>query len=200
MVAKSISQIKTALILLLLFTFITGIIYPAFVTLFAQVLFPRRSNGSLLTQQNQMIGSRWIGQSFTDPGYFWGRPSATEPFPYNAAHSQGSNLAPTNPQFLALVKQRVAKLHKADPDNRQPIPVDLVTTSASGLDPEISPLAAFYQIHRVAKARQLPEEKIQQLVNSISQHPFLGIIGESRVNVLELNLALDELSKEKQHA
>lgn len=188
-----VGQLRIALILLLSFTVITGIIYPSIVTGIAQLLFPWEANGSLIKQNNIIIGSKLIGQSFTDPKYFWGRPSATTPYPYNALLSTGSNLGPSNPVLLTLIKQRIEILHKADPQNLQLIPVDLVTASASGLDPEISPLAAYYQVHRVALARGVSENLIKKLVDQNIQYRTLGILGEPRVNVLYLNKALDSL-------
>lgn len=186
-------QLKSALILFLLLTLITGLIYPAIVTGIAQLLFPWQTNGSLIKQNNIIIGSELIGQSFTDPKYFWGRPSATTPYPYNALLSTGSNLGPSNPVLLTLIKKRIEILHKADPQNMQLIPVDLVTASASGLDPDISPLAAYYQVHRVAMARKLSENVVKKLVDQSIQYRTLGILGEPRVNVLYLNQALDSL-------
>lgn len=186
-------QIKTALLILILFTLITGIIYPFVVTGIAQLFFPWRSNGSLLIDNGELVGSKLIGQSFTDPKYFWGRPSATTPYPYNAESSAGSNLGPANPALLAIVKERTLVLQQTEPHNPQPIPVDLVTASGSGLDPEISPLAAFYQLPRIAKARNLSELQLQQLVQRLIEPRFLGVLGEPRVNVLQLNIALDKL-------
>jgi potassium-transporting ATPase KdpC subunit len=185
--------VKTACILLILLTFLTGLIYPVLVTGLAQLLFPWQANGSLLTKNNQRIGSTLIGQSFTDPKYFWGRPSATTPFPYNAENSSGSNIGPSNPNFLVAVKGRIQVLHQADPQNQYLIPIDLVTASGSGLDPEISPLAAFYQVSRIAKARGLAEKDISILIRHLIINRTLRILGEPRVNVLALNLALDEL-------
>lgn len=190
----ALKQIKIAFILLMLLTILTGVIYPLFVTGLAQLLFPWRANGSLLKQNNKIIGSELIGQSFSDPAYFWSRPSATTPMPYNAANSSGSNMGPTNPDFLATVKNRVIHLHQADLQNKNLIPVDLVTTSASGLDPEISPLAAFYQIPRIAKARGISETKIRIIIEKLILNRSFGILGEPRVNVLQLNLALNNLS------
>ena len=186
------NQIKTALKMLLCFTLITGIIYPLTVTLFAQWFFPWQANGSLIERGGKVIGSSLIGQSFTSPQYFWGRPSATTPYPYNGASSSGSNSGPSNPKFLATVKARVMHLMKTD-DSHLLIPVDLVTASASGLDPQISPAAAFYQIPRVAKARHLPEKELNIIVVSQIKRRSFGILGEPRVNVLQLNLALDNL-------
>lgn len=188
-------QLKSALMLLLLFTIITGLIYPAIVTGIAQLLFPWQANGSLIKQSNVIIGSQLIGQSFTDPKYFWGRPSATTPYPYNALLSSGSNLGPSNPVLFTLIKQRIAILHKADPQNMQLIPVDLVTASGSGLDADISPLAAYYQVHRVAMARRLPESDVKKLIENNIQYRTFGILGEPRVNVLYLNKALDTLDR-----
>lgn len=187
-------QLKTAFLLLIIMTIFTGLIYPAFVTAVAQLLFPWSANGSLIKQNNTIIGSKLIGQSFTESKYFWGRPSATSPYPYNALLSSGSNLGPTNPTLILLIKQRAAVLREADPENKQLIPVDLVTASASGLDPDISPLAAYYQIHRIAKARGLSDEVVKQLIDSHITGSVFGILGEPRVNVLQLNIALDQLS------
>lgn len=185
------SQIRPALMALLIFTVLMGLIYPLAVTGIARLVFPRQSNGSLIVRNGQTVGSSLIGQSFDDPKYFWGRLSATGPYPYNAAASSGSNLGPTNPSLLEAVKARIAALKTADPANTQPIPVDLVTASGSGLDPDISIAAALYQIPRVAKARGLGETVVRALVDKFTQGRQLGFLGESRVNVLELNLALD---------
>lgn len=187
------SQIRPALMALLIFTVLTGLLYPLVVTGIAQLVFPRQANGSLIVQNGQTVGSMLIGQQFTDPKYFWGRLSATGPFPYNAAASSGSNLGPTNPALLDEVKARIAALKAADPINSQPIPVDLVTSSGSGLDPDISVAAAFYQLPRVARLRGLTESTVLALVNKYTQGRTLGFLGEPRVNVLELNLALDGL-------
>ena len=188
-----IKQIRSAFFLLLILTGLTGIIYPALITVVAQSLFPLQANGSLIEANGKIVGSKLIGQNFTDPKYFWGRPSATTPFPYNAANSSGSNLGPSNPDLFAKVKERIIKFNQADPLNADLIPVDLVTASASGLDPEISPLAAFYQIPRVAKARGLSETDVGILVESLIKGRTLGFLGEPRINVLELNLALDKM-------
>ncbi|WP_454784284.1 potassium-transporting ATPase subunit KdpC [Legionella sp. WA2024007413] len=198
MIKEALKQIKTALIFLLLFSLLTGLIYPAVVTALAQIFFPYQANGSLLLVDSKPIGSALIGQYFDAPDYFWGRPSATVPFPYNAAYSSGSNMGPSNPNFLAIVKQRVSKLQQynlEDPTmmKKQLVPVDLVTASASGLDPEISPLAAYYQIPRIAKARHISEQEIQKLVNQLIKKRTLHLLGEPRISVLELNLALDHI-------
>jgi K+-transporting ATPase ATPase C chain len=178
---------------MVLFTLLTGGAYPLFVAGIAQLFFPRQSNGSLIVRKDQVIGSELIGQQFDDPHYFWGRPSATAPYPYNAAASTGSNLGPTNPALTEEVKIRIAALKAADPTNNSPIPVDLVTSSGSGLDPNISVAAALYQIPRVSKARGLSKEVVQALVDRHPEERQFIILGEPRVNVLELNLALDEI-------
>lgn len=180
-----------AVILLGLFTILTGLLYPLAVTGIAQAFFPYQANGSLLRQGDRIVGSALIGQPFDDPRYFWGRPSATTPFRYNAAASTGSNLGPTNPALAAAVRARIAALRAADPDNTQPVPVDLVTASASGLDPDISIAGALYQVPRVARARGLEESVLRQLVAQYTEGRQYGLLGEPRVNVLELNLALD---------
>ena len=185
--------LRPAIVLFLVLTVITGLIYPLVVTGVAQVLFPQQANGSLILKNGQAVGSQLIGQPFDDPKYFWGRPSATGPFPYNAAASSGSNLGPSNPALTDAVKARMDTLKAADPANAQPIPVDLVTSSASGLDPHISPAAADYQVARVAHTRGLDESAVRQLVAQYTQGRDLGVLGEPRVNVLELNLALDAL-------
>jgi K+-transporting ATPase ATPase C chain len=188
-------QFRPALIILLVFTILTGLIYPLFVTGFAQLIFPRQANGSLIVQNGQVTGSELIGQSFDDPKYFWGRLSATSPFPYNAAASSGSNYGPTNPALLDEVKARIAALKAADPGNTQPIPVDLVTSSGSGLDPDISVAAALYQLPRVARIRGISEITVRTLIDKCTTGRQLGFLGEPRVNVLELNRALDNLNK-----
>ena len=186
-----LSQIRPAIVLLLLLTAITGLAYPLAITGIAQVVFPHQANGSLIVENGQIVGSELIGQPFDDPRYFWGRPSATAPFPYNAAASAGSNLGPSNPTLQEAVRSRVAALRAADPGNSQPIPVDLVTASASGLDPHISVAAALYQVPRVARERQLSEKDVEALVRRCTADRQLGVLGEPRVNVLKLNLALD---------
>jgi K+-transporting ATPase ATPase C chain len=184
-------QLKIALIFLGIFTVITGIIYPLFVTGIAQAFFHRQANGSLIEENGKSIGSDLIGQPFSDPKYFWGRLSATATFPYNAAASSGSNYGPSNPALLEAAQARIDALKAADPDNNQPIPVDLVTFSASGLDPDISVAAADYQVSRVARFRGLSVEQVSALVSQFTEGRQLGILGEPRVNVLKLNLALD---------
>jgi potassium-transporting ATPase KdpC subunit len=183
-------QIRPAIALLVVLSALTGLVYPAVVTGIAQLAFPSQANGSLLMKDGRAIGSALIGQPFDDPKYFWGRPSATSPFPYNAGASSGSNLGPTNPTLHDAVKSRVAALRAADPGNPAPVPVDLVTTSASGLDPHISPAAALYQVPRVAGAWGMPEDAMRQLVEQHIERRQLGVLGEPRVNVLRLNLAL----------
>jgi potassium-transporting ATPase KdpC subunit len=187
------SQLRPAIVSLAIFTLLTGVLYPLVITGIAQVAFPHQANGSLIVNNGQVVGSLLIGQQFDDPRYFWGRLSATSPYPYNAASSSGSNLAPSNPALLDEVKARIAALQAADPVSRAPIPVDLVTSSGSGLDPNISVAAALYQIPRVAKARGLSEDVVRELVVQNTQGQQLGVLGEPRVNVLELNLALDEI-------
>lgn len=186
--------IRNAVSLLLLMTVITGLVYPFAVTGLAQLLFPHQANGSLILRDGKPAGSVLIGQAFTDPKYFWGRPSATTPQPYNGTASGGSNLGPTNPALTAAVKQRIAALRAADPGNDAPVPVDLVTASSSGLDPGISPAAAQYQVRRVARARGLPLAEVQAMVDRYTHGRQFGVLGEARVNVLELNLALDKLA------
>jgi len=183
--------IRNALVLLLGLSVVTGILYPLVVTGLAQVLFPARSNGSLIVRDGKSAGSELIGQAFSDPKYFWGRPSATAPFANNAASSIGSNLGPTNPALKEAIKQRVDALRAADPGNTAPVPVDLVTASGSGLDPHISPAAARYQLARVARTRGVSEERVANLLSKATEGRQLGVLGEPRVNVLELNLMLD---------
>ncbi len=183
--------LRPALMLFLLLTIMTGIAYPLAVTGIAQVVFPHQANGSLVTLNGKLIGSELIGQQFTAPEYFWGRPSATSPQPYNAAASSGSNLGPLNPALTDAVAARIEALRVADRENQKKIPVDLVTASASGLDPDISLAAAYYQASRVARARQRPVEHINVLIEQHAKRPWLGVFGEPRVNVLQLNIALD---------
>ncbi|MGD0751055.1 MAG: potassium-transporting ATPase subunit KdpC [Anaerolineales bacterium] len=187
------SQIRPALMALLIFTVLTGLLYPLVVTGIAQLAFPHQANGSLIIVNGKTVGSTMIGQQFTDPKYFWGRLSATGPYPYNAASSSGSNLGPTNPALLDEVKARIAALKAADPGNTQLIPVDLVTSSGSGLDPNISVAAALYQLPRIARLRGLSESAVRTLVDQYTQGRTLGFLGEPRVNVLQLNLALDDI-------
>jgi len=187
--------LRQSILMLLVMTAITGVLYPLAVTGLAQWLFPRQANGSLVMRDGHAVGSRLIGQSFAGPGYFWGRPSATSPQPYNGEASGGSNLGPTNPALTDAVRQRIEALRKADPGNRAPVPVDLVTASGSGLDPQISPAAARYQVDRVARARGLSPSSVQALVDKYTSGRQFAILGEPRVNVLELNLALDALQK-----
>src|SRR5216117_898544 len=186
-----VAYIRTALVLLALLTIVTGIAYPLLVTAVAQIAFPTQANGSLITKDGKVVGSALIGQPFDDPKYFWGRPSATSPFGYNAASSSGSNLSPTNRALVKSVQERVDALRAADPDNKAAVPVDLVTSSGSGLDPHISPAAALYQVGRVAKARKLQPDAVRALVERHIEGRQLGFLGEPRVNVLALNLALD---------
>jgi potassium-transporting ATPase KdpC subunit len=185
------AHLRPALVLLIAFSVLTGLIYPAVVTGIAQLAFPHQANGSLIVRDGKVVGSSLIGQPFDDPKYFWGRPSATSPFPYNAASSSGSNQGPTNPALLDAVKSRVEALRAADPSSPAPVPVDLVTASGSGLDPHISPAAALYQVPRVAKARKLDETAVRRLVEQHTEGRQWGFLGEPRVNVLALNLALD---------
>jgi K+-transporting ATPase ATPase C chain len=187
-----IKLLRQSLMMLVLMTVITGVVYPLLVTGIAQAAFPRQANGSVIGHTGQATGSALIGQPFDSPRYFWGRPSATSPSAYNGAASTGSNLGTNNPALINAVKQRVDALHAADPSNTAPIPVDLVTASASGLDPQISPAAAHYQIARVARARHLDASQVRALVDRAIDGRFLGVLGEARVNVLELNLMLDK--------
>jgi K+-transporting ATPase ATPase C chain len=178
---------------IVVFTVITGVIYPLVVTGVAQLVFPHQANGSLLIDNGKTVGSSLIGQSFSSPKYFWARPSATSPMPYNAANSSGSNLGPLNPALTENVKARITQLKAADAASKQAVPVDLVTASGSGLDPDISPAAAEYQVSRVAKTRNIDESEVRKLIAEYTRDRQLGILGEPRVNVLELNLALDGL-------
>src|SRR5262249_36392150 len=184
-------QLRPALVTLVALTLVTGVAYPLLVTGIAQAVFPFQAQGSLISKDGKLIGSALIGQPFDDPKYFWGRPSATSPFPNNAASSTGSNLSPTNPELVKTVQGRVDALRAADPGNTAPVPVDLVTASGSGLDPHISPAAALYQVSRVARARRLDPDTVRKLVEQHIEGRWAGLLGEPRVNVLALNLALD---------
>lgn len=187
--------LRNAIVLLLLLTAVTGVAYPAVVGGLGNLLFPHEASGSLVERDGKPVGSALIGQSFTEPRYFWGRPSATTPAANNAASSSPSNLGPTNPALADAAKQRIAVLRAADPDNKAPVPVELVTASGSGLDPEISPAAAEYQVMRVARLRGLEPAKVRELVAANTQGRQFGVLGEARVNVLKLNLALDQASR-----
>ncbi|MGB9713229.1 MAG: potassium-transporting ATPase subunit KdpC [Dissulfurimicrobium sp.] len=185
--------IRKAFMALILLTLLTGIAYPLLVTGLSQAIFPYQANGSIIVKNGKPVGSALIGQQFDDPKYFWGRPSATTPYPYNGSLSSGSNLGPDNPELIKAVQARIQALHAADPGNTAKIPVDLVTASGSGLDPHISPAAAEYQVRRVALARGISEAKIRALIAANTEGREFGILGEPRVNVLKLNLALDDL-------
>jgi len=187
------SLVRPAIVLFLLLTLLTGFAYPLVITAIAQLVFPHQAAGSLVMKDGKAVGSRIIGQSFSDPGHFWSRPSATGPWPYNARASSGSNQGPLNPALTDAVAARIAALRAADPDNKAPIPVDLVTASASGLDPDISVAAANYQAARVARVGGLKLEAVQALIAAHTRGRLLGVIGEPRINVLELNLALNSL-------
>ena len=189
------TQLRPALVLFLLLSIITGLVYPLAVTGIAQLAFPASANGSLIRQGDKVVGSELIGQAFSDPKHFWSRPSATSPMPYNAANSAGSNQGALNPALADAVKARIVALRGAGPGNTAPVPVDLVTASASGLDPHISRAAADYQAARVARARGLPEADVRALVERHTEPAWLGFIGEPRVHVLRLNLALDSTAR-----
>lgn len=184
---------RPAVSLLIVMTLLLGLLYPLVVTLVAKIAFPSEADGSLIYRDGKLVGSTLIGQSFSDPKHFWGRPSATTPQPYNALSSSGSNLGPLNPALLRQVEDNVKALRAADPDSLRPVPVDLVTASASGLDPHITPAAAYYQAARVARARNLTLGQVDTLIAAHEESATLGVLGERRVNVLELNLALDQL-------
>ncbi len=188
-----LKSLRTSFVTILIFTVLTGLIYPLLVTGIAQVLFPGKANGSVLTKDGKAIGSELIGQAFSSPKYFWSRLSATSPFAYNAGASTGSNYGPLNPALLDATAKRVKDLKDADPQNTKPVPVDLVTASGSGLDPHISVGAAVYQVQRVARSRNVSEQQIRSLLDRYTEGRGLGILGEPRVNVLKLNLALDEM-------
>lgn len=187
-----LKQFRICLLIFLSLTVLTGIVYPAFITVIAQLIFPSQANGSLINRNGVVIGSKLIGQQFEDPKYFWGRLSATAP-PYNAAASAGSNFGPMNPELIEAIKARSDKLRAADPQNKLPIPVDLVTSSSSGLDPNISIAAANYQKGRISRLRGISEDQIDELIATFTTGRFLGLLGEPVVNVLQLNIALDEL-------
>ncbi len=189
-------ELKATLVIFALLTVITGVAYPGVVWIFAQLAVPERATGSVIERDGKAVGSKLLGQSFTSPRYFWGRPSATGPFPDNGAVSSGSNQAATNPALLTAVKDRIAALRAADPGNTAPVPVDLVTASGSGLDPHISPAAAEYQAGRVARARGIDVAGVRKLIAAATQGRTFGFLGEPRVNVLELNLALDAQGKQ----
>ena len=191
MLSTLASQLRPALSLFLVLTVVTGLAYPAAVTGLARALFPAQAAGSLIEHEGRVVGSTLVGQNFTDPGHFWGRPSATAPYPYNGAASGGANQGPLNPALLDAVKARIAALRAADPSNDAPFPVDLVTASGSGLDPHISPAAAEYQVERVARARRLDPGVVRELVARHRSEAQFGLFGDARVNVLTLNLALD---------
>ncbi len=188
-----LKHLRTAAISFLLFSVLTGLLYPLAITGIAQLIFPSQANGSLINKDGKVVGSTLIGQPFSDPKYFWSRPSPTSPYQYNASASVATNYGPLNPALLAEVNQRISDLKKVDSLNTQPIPVDLVTSSGSGLDPHISIAAALYQLSRVARVRGLSVEQVRDLVNKCTEGRFLGFIGEPGVNVLNLNLALDKL-------
>jgi potassium-transporting ATPase KdpC subunit len=186
-----LKQAKQAFLLLIILSLLTGILYPLAITGIAQIVFPRQANGSLICRNGRAVGSSLIGQPFSDSKYFWSRPSATSPMPYNAESSSGSNLGPTNADLAKVVEERITALRKADPGNEASVPIDLVTSSASGLDPHISPAAAEYQVGRVARARGMDKKTVRQLVARHTEGRTLGLLGEPRVNVVELNLDLD---------
>ena len=188
-------QLQPAIMIFIILTIITGIVYPLLFTGFAQIFFHKQANGSLIYRNGKSVGSALIGQPFDDPKYFWGRISATSPVPYNAASSGGSNLGPSNPALIAEVTTYIGALKAADPENTNPIPVDLVTSSGSGLDPHISIAAAYYQLPRVARLRGLSQDTVRAIIRQHTTGRFLGLIGEPVVNVLQLNLALDEYKK-----
>jgi K+-transporting ATPase ATPase C chain len=189
------SQLRPALVTVAALTLVTGLAYPLALTGLGRVLFPRQSAGSLIVRNGQVVGSTLIGQANEDPGRFWGRLSATGDFPTNAGNSGGSNLASSNPDLLKAASARIEALRKLDPDNRDPVPADLVTASGSGLDPDITPAAAEYQVRRVARQRGMPEAAVRARVAQATQGRLFGLIGEPRVNVLQLNLSLDEASR-----
>lgn len=186
-------QIKTCILLFVVLSILTGLIYPTVITVLAQLIFPLQANGSLIRKNGTVVGSSLIGQQFENPRYFWGRLSSTVP-PFNASASSGSNLGPGNPKLAEAVKSRLENLRVADPNNSEPVPVDLVTASSSGLDPHVSIAAAHYQKGRIAQVRKIPEAKVEEQIARFTTPRFLGLLGEPVVNVLELNLALDEIA------
>jgi K+-transporting ATPase ATPase C chain len=192
-----LGELRPSLVMLVLLSALTGLIYPLLVTGVSQALMPGKANGSLIMQDGKAIGSTLIGQPFADPKHFWSRPSATTPYPYNASSSAGSNLGPLNSALTDAVSARIKALRDADPENTAPVPADLVTASGSGLDPHISPAAAEYQVARVAKARGMDPQKARSMVAAATEGRQLGFLGEPRVNVLQLNLALDALTSGK---
>lgn len=189
-----LKELKPAIVIFSLLTVLTGAAYPALITGIAQTVFPVQANGSLIERDGKRVGSQLIGQAFSDPGHFWGRPSATAPMPFNAASSGGANQGPLNPALEEAVKGRIEALKASDPSQTAPIPVDLVTTSGSGLDPHISVAAAQWQAPRIARTRNLPETQVRELIAGNTEGRQLGVLGEPRVNVLQLNLALDQLA------
>jgi len=186
-------QIKSAILMFVILSLLTGIFYPAFIAGAVYIFFPHQATGSMLYRNNKLLGSALIGQEFTDPKYFWGRISETSPVAYNSSSSSGSNLGPSNPALIERVKARIRALKKFDPDNTNPVPIDLVTSSASGLDPHISVAGAYYQIPRVVRMRGLTEDTVKAIVNRHTNGRIFGLIGEPVVNVLELNLELDSI-------
>ena len=183
---------KIALILLLIFTVITGLIYPLFITMVAQIIFPIKANGSLIIKNHKIIGSELLGQEFKNPKYFWGRVSLTDNYPYNTMFSGGSNLGPNSLQLKLNIRSSVIKIKQADLNNNLPIPIELVTASSSGLDPHISPTAALYQISRIAKLRNMPESNLKKLIDQFTEKSQFGLFGGPKINVLKINIALDE--------
>jgi K+-transporting ATPase ATPase C chain len=190
---KTFPILRSAIVLFIGLTLVCCVIYPLITTLVGHVFFREQVQGSLVKRNGNVVGSQLIGQTFSSPRYFWGRPSATTPMPNNGVNSMGSNLGPTNPALADAVKERIKHLKDIDPDNKKPIPIDLVTTSASGVDPDISLAAAYYQLSRVAKIRGISEEQLKQLIDQQAQRPFAGFLGEPRINVLMLNLSLDQI-------
>jgi K+-transporting ATPase ATPase C chain len=186
-------QIRSAILMFVILSLLTGIFYPAFITGAVYIFFPHQATGSMLYQNNKLLGSALIGQEFTDPKYFWGRISETSPVAYNSSSSSGSNLGPSNPALIEKVKARIRALKEFGPDNTNPVPIDLVTSSASGLDPHVSIAGAYYQIPRVARMRGLTEDTVKAIVNKYTNSRIFGLIGEPVVNVLELNLELDSI-------